>query len=150
MEIVLIQDVKDLGFKADILTVKNGYARNYLIPKKYAEILTPRRKKILAENAKQQARKDRIELQKSEETAEKVRALDIILRARLVDSRKKKIYGSITDSDIASKFAEHNLLIDKKYISIVGDAPKETGKYQATLRLHRKLTIEFFFTITAA
>ena len=131
MEIILKQDVHNLGFKDDVVTVKNGYGRNYLIPQGFAILATPSAKKVLAENLKQKAYKEQ----------------------HIIDEAKKgagdKLFGSINNGDLAQELAKAGHDIDKKFISIAGNTLKRAGKYNASIRLHREVIVDFPFEIVA-
>ena len=145
MELILKQDVQNLGFKDDIVTVKNGYGRNYLIPKGFAVLATPSAKKVLAENIKQRTYKERKIIEDAQETAKALKALETKLTAKV--SGGDKLFGSITHIDLAAAIRKQNIDIDRKYISITGGTIKRTGKYKAMIRLHREVLIEFPFEV---
>ncbi|MEM9687728.1 MAG: 50S ribosomal protein L9 [Bacteroidota bacterium] len=147
MELILKQDVQHLGFKDDVVTVKNGYGRNYLIPKGLAVLATPSAKKVLAENLKQRAFKEKKIIEDAKEIAAAIKALDIRLMAKV--SSKDKLFGSVTDADLVAAMKKENIDIDKKYVNISGGSIKRTGKYNATIRLHREVVLEFPFEVIA-
>ena len=130
MEIILKQDVNKLGYKDEIVKVKDGYANNYLIPQGYAMVATPSNKKILAENLKQRAFKEAKIKQDAEAYAEalnKVEGLKIAAKA----SESGKIFGSVNTIQIADAIkAQFDIDVDRKKISIVGDAIKEVGTHK--------------------
>ncbi|HNQ27452.1 MAG TPA: 50S ribosomal protein L9 [Aquaticitalea sp.] len=145
MELILKQDVENLGFKDDIVTVKNGYGRNYLIPQKMAVMATPSAKKVLAENLKQRAFKDKKIVDEAQKTAEAIKALDIKISANAgADGR---LFGSVSNIDLANVLNEAGHAIDKKYIAINGGTVKRLGTYGAVVRLHRNVAAELEFDV---
>ena len=148
MEIILLQDVANLGFKDDIVTVKNGYGRNYLIPKGYGFLATDSAKKVLAENLKQRAFKEQKVITDANKTAEALKGIDLRLSAKVAEGGHK-LFGSITNIDLASAFDKAGQSIEKKYISIVGGSVKALGKYTATVRLHREVIVDVNFEVIA-
>lgn len=145
MEIILTQDVEHLGFKEDVVRVKPGYAQNYLIPKGFAELATPSRKKVLAENLKQRRHKEKKVLEEARSHADKLQALDLTLSART--QKGGVLFGSITSTHLSTLFAEHDILIDKKFILISGGSVKRTGEYKADVRFHREIVVTVLFKV---
>ena len=148
MEIILSQDVANLGFKDDSVTVKNGYGRNYLIPKGYGFLATDSAKKVLAENLKQRAFKEQKIIADANKTAEVLKGMELKLSAKVAEGAHK-LFGSITTIDLASAFDKAGQSIEKKYISIVGGSVKALGKYTATVRLHREVFVDVSFEVIA-
>ena len=148
MEIILSKDVANLGFKDDIITVKNGYGRNYLIPKGYGLLATDSAKKVLAENLKQRAFKEQKIISDANKIAEALKGMELKLSAK-VSEGGHKLFGSITTIDIASALDKAGQTIEKKYISIVGGSVKSLGKYTATVRLHREVLVDLSFEVIA-
>jgi len=145
MEIILLQDVNKLGQKDDLIEVKPGYARNYLIPRGFAIAATPSAKKMHTENQKQRAHKEEKIKVAAEEMAEKMTDLNIVIGAKT--SSSGKIFGSINTIQIAEALKEQGFEIDRKNISLPGDQIKEVGKYTATIRLHKEVNVEIGFEI---
>ena len=145
MELILKEDVQNLGFKDDVVTVKNGYGRNYLIPRGLAVMATPSAKKVLAENLRQKAHKEKEIVEAANATAQAVQELDIQIPAKV--GAADKLFGSITNIDLAAALAEAGHEIDKKYISIKGGTVKRAGGYEATIRLHRDVIFDFPFQV---
>jgi large subunit ribosomal protein L9 len=145
MEIILLQDINKLGQKDDLVEVKPGYARNYLIPRGFAIAATPSAKKMHAENQKQRAHKEEKIKAAAEEMAEKMTDLNIVIGAKT--SSSGKIFGSINTIQIAEALKEQGFEIDRKNISLSGDQIKEVGKYTATIRLHKEVNVEIGFEI---
>ena len=115
MEVILKKDVDNLGFVDDLVTVKNGYGRNYLIPQGYAVLATPSAKKVLAENLKQRAYKEKKVVDAANAQAAKLEGLEIKLTAKAGEA--DKLFGSITDADLSDALAKEGVEIDKKYIT---------------------------------
>ena len=147
MELILKQDVQNLGFKDDVVTVKSGYGRNYLIPKGLAVLATPTAKKALEEMLKQSAFKEKKVIEDAEKTAKALKALEIKLTAKV--SGGDKLFGSVTNAELAEAIQKEGVDIDKKYISINGGTIKRTGKYKAVIRLHREVVAELPFEVAA-
>ncbi|AVM49721.1 50S ribosomal protein L9 [Capnocytophaga sp. oral taxon 878] len=147
MEIILKQDVHNLGFKDDVVTVKNGYGRNYLIPQGLAILATPSAKKVLAENLKQRAYKEQHIIDEAKNTAKALLQLTVKIVAKV--GAGDKLFGSINHADIATELAKAGHNIDKKFISIAGNTIKRTGKYTAAIRLHREVVVDFPFEVAA-
>ncbi|WP_116787421.1 50S ribosomal protein L9 [Flavobacterium psychrotrophum] len=144
MELILKQDVQNLGFKDDVVTVKAGYGRNYLIPQGFGIVATPSAKKVLAENLKQRAFKEQKIVNDAKQTAEALKALDIKLIAK---AGGEKLFGSITNIDIAEALEKNGQSIDKKFIT--SGIVKRTGKYSASIRLHRDVIVDLPYEIVA-
>lgn len=145
MELILKQDVENLGFKDDIVKVKNGYGRNFLIPNGFAVMATSSAKKVLAENLKQRAFKEKAIVDEANARAEKIKALEIKLASKVGSG--DKLFGSISNADLASAISSKGDEIDKKFITLPGKTIKRLGKYEATIRLHREVSFEFPFEV---
>ncbi len=145
MELILREDVQNLGFKDDVVTVKNGYGRNYLIPKGLAVLATPSAKKVLAENLRQKAHKEKEIIESAEATAEAVKQLEINIPAKV--GAGDKLFGSVTNMDLAAALANEGHEIDKKYIMVKGGTIKRAGNYEAQIRLHRDVIFEIPFQV---
>lgn len=145
MELILKHDVEGLGFKDDVVTVKNGYGRNFLIPKGIAVMATVSARKVLAENLKQRAYKEKSIIDEASKRAEKIKALDIKLASKVGSG--DKLFGSISNADLASAITTKGEELDKKFITLPGKTIKRLGKYEATIRLHREVSFEFPFEI---
>ncbi|RWW98895.1 50S ribosomal protein L9 [Flavobacterium cerinum] len=144
MELILKQDVQNLGFKDDVVTVKAGYGRNYLIPQGFAHMATPTAKKVLAENLKQRAFKEQKVVNEAKATAEALKAIEIKITAK---AGGDKLFGSVTNIDIAEALAKGGQSIDRKFIT--SGIVKRTGKYTANVRLHRDVIVELAYEIVA-
>jgi large subunit ribosomal protein L9 len=147
MEIILKQDVTNIGHKDDIITVKNGYARNYLIPQGLAITATPSARKMHAETMRQRAHKEAKLREEAQIFAKNLEGVSLEIGAKT--STKGKIFGSVNTIQIAEALAEKGFDIDRKNISIKEDLIKEVGKYTATVRLHRDVKVEVPFEIKA-
>ncbi|TRX43009.1 50S ribosomal protein L9 [Flavobacterium restrictum] len=144
MELILRQDVQNLGFKDDVVSVKNGYGRNFLIPQGFAHLATSSAKKVLAENLKQRAHKEAKVVNDAKELAEALKAIEIKIYAK---AGGEKLFGSITNSDIAEALAKGGQVVDRKFIT--SGIVKRTGKYTANVRLHRDVIVELAYEIIA-
>ena len=145
MEIILKQDVEHLGYKDDVVSVKNGYARNYLIPQGLATLASPGAVKMLEENLKQRAHKEAKQIEEAKKTAEQLNGLDLKIQAKV--GKGNKLFGSINNANLAEELAKAGHSIDRKYIQIQGGTIKATGPYMAHIRLHREVNVEFNFEV---
>lgn len=147
MEIILKQDVTNLGHKDDIVTVKSGYARNYLIPQGFAITATAQAKKIHAEAIKQKAHKEeKIRLEASE-MAKKLEKVTLKIGAKT--SSTGKIFGSVTAIQIADSIKESGFEVDRKNIKLKDDHIKEVGTYAARVKLYRDIVVDINFEVIA-
>src|SRR5688572_22098703 len=144
MELILKKDVESLGFKDDVVTVKPGYGRNFLIPQGFAVLATPSAKKVLAENLKQKAHKEAKIVDDAKKQAEALKALEIKISAK---AGGEKLFGSVTNADIAEALEKSGNAIDRKYIT--SGIVKRTGKYSASVRLHRDVVVDLPYEIVA-
>ena len=145
MEIILKQDIPSLGHKDDIIAVKDGYARNYLIPKGFAINATKTARKVHEENLRQRSHKEAQLKEAAAEMAEKLKEVSITIGAKT--STKGKIFGSVNTIQIAEELSKQGFIIDRKDITITEDIIKEVGKYTATVKLHREVSVEIPFEI---
>ena len=136
-----------MGFKDDIVSVKNGYGRNFLIPQGLATLATPSAKKVLAENLKQRAHKEKKIIDAATKTAEALKQLEIRIPAKV--GAGDKLFGSVTTIDLAAALDKEGHQIDRKFINIKGGAIKRVGPYEAIIRLHREVVVEFPFEVIA-
>jgi large subunit ribosomal protein L9 len=144
MELILKQDVQNVGFKDDIVTVKAGYGRNYLIPQGFATLATPSAKKVLAENLKQKAHKEAKVIADANKIADALKALEIKITSK---AGGEKLFGSVTNIDIAAALEAAGQPVDRKFIT--SGTVKRTGKYTASVRLHRDVVVELPYEIVA-
>ena len=147
MELILKEDVQNLAFKDDMVSVKNGYGRNFLIPQGKAVIETLSAKKVLAENLKQRAFKEKSIIDAAQKRGEEIKAIEIKIASKVGSG--DKLFGSVTNADLASAISVKTSEIDKKFITLPGKTIKRLGKYEATIRLHREVNFEFPFEIIA-
>lgn len=145
MELILKKDVENLGFADDIVTVKSGYGRNYLIPQGLAIMATPSAKKMLEETLKQRSFKEKKIVEEAREQSEKLMGLDIKIAAKTGEA--DKLFGSVTNADLADVLEKEGISIDKKYIAIAGNIVKRAGQYEATVRFHRDVITTFTFEV---
>ncbi|HUH45721.1 MAG TPA: 50S ribosomal protein L9 [Arenibacter sp.] len=147
MELILKEDVQNLGFKDDVVKVRNGFGRNYLIPRGLAILATPSAMKVLAENLRQRAHKEKKIVDAANKTAEAIKQLVIKISAKA--GAGDKLFGSISNIDLAAALEKEGHSIDKKYIAIQGGLVKRTGPYNAQIRLHRDVMFDFPFEVVA-
>jgi len=147
MDIILKQDVANLGQKDDIVKVKNGYARNYLIPKGLATTATESAKKVLAENTRQRAHKEAKVKAEAQSIAEKMKGLKLIIGAKT--STTGKIFGSINTIMLAEALKDKGFDVDRKNIIFDEEHIKEVGVYKAKVKLHKEVSVEVEFEIIA-
>ena len=145
MEIILKEDVINLGYKNDIVKVKNGYGRNYLIPTGKAVVATPSAKKVLAEELKQRAHKLAKIKADAEDLAAKLAPVSLTIATKV--SATGVIYGSVGSIQIAEELAKLGFEIDRKIISV--EAAKEVGNYTATVKLHKEVAVKIPFAVVA-
>ena len=146
MEVILKEDVINLGYKDDIVTVKAGYGRNYLIHTCKAVIASESAKKVLAENLKQRAHKLAKIKADAEELAAKMNGVSLTIGAKT--SSTGTIFGSVSNIQIAEELAKLGYEIDRKMIYIK-EAVKEVGDYKATVKLHKEVAVEIPFTVVS-
>jgi len=147
MQLILKEDVENLGFKDDIVIVKNGYGRNYLIPNGKAIIATKSAIKVLNENLKQKAFKEKKIIDEAKALADKIIKLKIKILSKIGSGNK--LFGSVTNAHLAESISSKGLEIDKKQIILPGKNIKRLGNYEAIIRVHRELSIKFPFDIVA-
>ena len=145
MEIILKKDVEGVGFKDDLVTVKNGYARNFLIPNGSAILATSSAKKVLAENIKQQAVKDKKIIDDANKLAKKITELELKIKAKVCEG--SKLFGSINNINIQKELESNGVVVDKKIILLAGNNIKQLGKYNAKIRLHREVLVDLSFEV---
>lgn len=148
MEIILKQDVANLGYKDDIVTVKNGYANNYLLPQGMAIIATPSNKKVHAENMRQRAFKEE-KIRKDAETLQAaLNGKTVKLIAKVGENGQ--LFGSINNIQVAEALlAQHNYEIDRKQIVVDGSKIKEVGTYTAMVNIYKEIKAELNLEVVA-
>ena len=144
MEIILIKDVENLGYANDIVTVRPGYANNYLIPQGFAKAATASAKKILAENLRQRAHKDAKILADAQALAATLENLNLTFTVKAEEGR---IFGSITSADVAEALAAKGVEVDKKNTTVEGI--KTVGEYKVAVKLHREVKAEVAISVVA-
>lgn len=147
MELILKKDVENLGFTDDVVTVKNGYGRNYLIPQGFAVLATPSAKKVLAETLKQRAHKEQKVIDDAQKEADKLNGLEIKITAKAGEG--DKLFGSVSNADVAAALEKEGVSIDKKFINVAGGTIKRTGQYEAKVRFHRDVIAALTFDVIA-
>ena len=148
MEIILKQEVEHVGSKDEIVTVKPGFARNYLIPQGYAIPATPANKKILAENLKQRAHKEAKILEEAKKLAEAIQNLTLKVGAKAGEN--DKIFGSVNSLQLTEAYAKAGHNIDRKQITLIdSDSIKTLGTYKAKVKLHKEVSVEVNFEVVS-
>ena len=146
MEIILKKDVEKLGFNNEIVTVKNGYGRNFLIPKGLGILATESAKKILAENLKQQTKKEETEIENANKIVKKLATLDIVLKVKVAEGGSK-LFGSVKTSQFTEATNALGQEINAKFVKL--PKIKELGTYNAEVRLHRTVSTNVSFKVIA-
>ncbi|MGD9931645.1 MAG: 50S ribosomal protein L9 [Mangrovibacterium sp.] len=147
MEIILLQDIQNLGSKDDIIKVKDGYGRNYLIPQKMAIVANSSTKKILAENIRQRAHKEAKLKDQALALASQLEGKEVVIGAKT--SSSGKIFGSVNTIQLAEAINKLGFEIDRKQIRIAEDSIKEVGKYTAKIKLHKEVIVDFNFEVVS-
>ena len=137
MEIILKQDVNNLGHKDDIVVVKNGYATNYLIPQGFAIMATPSAKKVHAENLKQRAHKEAKLREDAAALAAKLEGVEVTVATKV--SSTGKVFGSFNNIQIAEALAAKGFEIDRRNITVADDKLQEVGVYDATVKCYKDI-----------
>ena len=137
MDIILTKDVPGLGFKDEIVKVKNGYGRNYIIPKGYGILSNDTNKKILEENLKQTTKKQEELLKNANDLAKKIG--DLSLEIKMKSGEEDKLFGSVTTTQISKLLSEKGYEIDKRNISI-NNKINSVGEYDISLKIHKDVT----------
>ena len=145
MELILKTDVENLGFTNDLVIVKNGYGRNFLLPQGLAVLATPSTKKILAETLKQRAFKEKKIVDDAQKEANKLNGLEIKIASKTGEGNK--LFGSVSSANLVEAFESNGVTIDKKFITIAGGLIKRTGQYEAKIRFHRDVIANFSFEV---
>jgi len=140
MEVILKQDMANLGQKDEIVKVKDGYANNYLVPQHFAMFATPSAKKVHAENLRQKAHKEEKIKDDALVISKKLEGVSLTISTKT--SSTGKIYGSINTIQVAEALEANGFNIDRKQIALAEDQIKEIGKYVATIKLHKEVKVE--------
>jgi large subunit ribosomal protein L9 len=146
MQVILLEDITNLGYKDDIVTVKSGYGRNYLIPQKKAVIASESAQKVLAENLRQRAHKLEKIRKDAQELADKLEGVTLTIGAKT--SSTGTIFGSVTNIQIAEELAKKGFEIERKTI-IIKESVKEVGSYKALVKLHKEISVEIPFEVVS-
>ena len=146
MEIILKKDIEKIGVKNEIVSVKNGYARNFLIPKGLAILATDSAKKILEENLRQQAKKEDAKVDVAKKLAEEIKNSEVIIKVKVAED-KVKLFGSVKASQLTDALSSLGHNVDSKFIKLT--SIKEVGDYTADIRLHRNVSITLPFKVIA-
>jgi large subunit ribosomal protein L9 len=145
MELILKKDVENLGFTDDLVIVKNGYGRNFLLPQGLAVLATPSTKKILAETLKQRDFKEKKIVDDAQKEANKLNGLEIKIASKTGEGNK--LFGSVASANLVAALESNGVTIDKKFITIAGGLIKRTGQYEAKIRFHRDVIANFSFEV---
>lgn len=145
MEVILKKDIDKLGYKDDVVKVRDGYGRNFLIPKGLAIIANDAAKKMHAENLKQRAHKEAKLKEEAEKLAKTLKTLAVKVGAKAGESGK--IFGSVNTIQLADSLKKLGMDIDRKHISIKGDSIKTLGTYEATIKLHKDVVEVISFEV---
>ena len=149
MEVILLKDVLHCGFKDDIVNVKNGFARNYLIPQGLAVAATDSSKKVLAENIKQRSHKEESLIKEAKVLSEKLSETTVSIKAK-VSEDGISLFGSVNNSIFSETLSKLGFDIDKKYIKLLPSSNiKKIGSYSAEIRLHRDVSANIDFEVVA-
>jgi large subunit ribosomal protein L9 len=146
MELILKEDVENLGFKDDLVVVKNGYGRNFLIPQGKAILATISAKKVLAEKLKQSQVKEKQAIEEASKIVKKLEKLELKISAK---SENDKLFGSVTNSEISKELSSNGFEIEKKCIQLASTI-KKTGLYAAKIRLHREVYYDLNFEVVSS
>tara|TARA_Y200000002_G_scaffold136923_1_gene112880 strand:- start:477 stop:923 length:447 start_codon:yes stop_codon:yes gene_type:complete len=146
MELILKEDVENLGFKDDLVVVKNGYGRNFLIPQGKAILATISAKKVLAEKLKQSQVKEKQAIEEASKIVKKLEKLELKISAK---SENDKLFGSVTNSEISKELFSNGFEIEKKCIQL-SSTIKKIGSYTAKIRLHREVYYDLNFEVISS
>ena len=147
MELILLQDVEKLGFKDEIVTVKNGFGRNFLIPQGKAVLATESARKVLAENLRQRAKKEDKIIVDANTKAEAINGLTVKIAVKTIEGGKQ-LFGSITSNHLANELEKMGHEVDRKFIKL--NNIKSVGIYDAEVRLHREVKANLTVEVVAA
>lgn len=147
MEVILKQDLKGLGYKNDIVKVKNGYGRNFLIPQRIAVLATDSNKKMQAEEIKQSSFKE--QKLRNEATAMAAKFADVMVKVGAKAGESGKIFGSVTNIQLADALKKAGYDVERKNIEMNEDAIKALGTYSAKVRLFKEITATINFEVIA-
>ena len=146
MKVILKENIEKLGFKDEIVDVKNGFARNFLIPKNKAVIATENAIKVLNEKLRQQESRLNEEIENANKTVEELSKLSIVIKSKLQEDGKK-LFGSISSKQLVDEIGKQGIEIDRKFVKL--SSIKEIGSYTAEIRLHRKVNCSIEFSVVS-
>ena len=146
MRIILKENIEKLGFADEVVKVKNGFARNFLIPQGKAILATDSAVKVLEEKLRQQSNKEEKVIADANSIAEVISNLDIKIKVKVAED-KKKLFGSVTTVQFTDELASMGHEIDKRFVKL--STIKEVGKYEAEVRLHRNVRVTIPFEVIA-
>jgi large subunit ribosomal protein L9 len=146
MELILKEDVENLGFKDDLVVVKNGYGRNFLIPQGKAILATISAKKVLAEKLKQSQVKEKQAIEEASKIIKKLEKLELKISAK---SENGKLFGSVTNSEVSKELSTKGFEIEKKCIQL-SSSIKKIGSHTAKIRLHREVYYDLYFEVVSS
>lgn len=147
MDIILKRDVENLGLEFDTVSVKPGYARNFLIPQGYAVLATPKNRQELAEVLEARKEEEAKLVAAATAIVELLKKVSVSIAAKV--GAGDKLFGSINNANLSEELAKAGINVDKKYIKIPGNTIKRTGKFSALVRLHRNVEYNYEFTIVS-
>lgn len=145
MEVILLKNVDKLGYRDEVVAVKPGYGRNYLIPQGYATLATPSNRKAHEEKMKQRAHKEEKVVAEAQEVAAKIAEAVVKITTKVGDSGK--IFGSVNTVQLSEALKAAGLEVDRKSLKIKGDSIKEVGTYEAEANLHKAVKVSFTFEV---
>ncbi|MEC5395296.1 50S ribosomal protein L9 [Bergeyella sp. RCAD1439] len=147
MDIILKKDVENLGLEFDTVSVKPGYARNFLIPQGYAVLATPKNKAVLAETLEARKEEEAKLVANAKALVEQLKKTAVTIAAKV--GTGDKLFGSINNANLSEELAKAGVQIDRKYIKIPGNTIKRTGKFTALVRLHRDVEYNYEFDVVS-
>tara|TARA_B100000809_G_C15107906_1_gene519423 strand:- start:79 stop:540 length:462 start_codon:yes stop_codon:yes gene_type:complete len=147
MKVILRENKEHLGFKDEIIDVKNGFGRNFLIPKGIAALATPSAIKMLEENLRQSAVKNKKIKDEAQATANALNEMVVVVAVKA--GEKGKIFGSVTTAQLTEAVEKLGHKLDRKYVKIKGEAIKNLGSYEASVRLHKDVSANVKFDVVA-
>lgn len=145
MDVILKQDVDNLGFEFEVVSVKPGYARNYLIPRGYAVIATPKAKEELEKVLETRKAEEDSLIAEANKKSSKLEGLEVKIEAKVGSG--EKLFGSVNNADLAEALTKSGIEIERKHIRIPGNTVKRIGKYVAKIRFHRSVEVDFEFEV---
>lgn len=147
MDVILKEDIEKLGFKDEVVTVKDGYGRNFLIPTGKAVIATPSAKKMMEETVRQRAHKDQKMREEAEKLVESIQAAKVAIPTKA--GEQGKIFGSVNNIQLANALKELNFQVERKNIKLMEEPIKQLGNYKAEVRLYKDITATIEFEVVA-